>query len=560
MRFERLALVALLLLGAGCGGTFRPFGRVEVFWEDPDRESFSPEPAFRSAPHAWNEVDQMVFRRFARMWRFDPGRESINVNAVDEVPSSSWYTRRLGHFDPSRNDLLEGPCRGVPEPVPPYSVRQLASDNGTDVLHIADARGRVYEFQLDALRQPERASAAEVIGSRVYHAAGYFVPCTRIVHFTAEELVLAEDAHGVEDGIDTVLGFEQLEQALGRAHHRDDGFYRAAARAPLPGRRLGPWRYEGLRDGDYNDVVPHEDRRDVRAGYVLASWLNHYDASERTTQTVWISDDPRSSTGHLQHVHARFTDCLGAMPSDLELARRVGGGHAGFFDLDQIATDFLTLGAISRPWHTNRLGLVGATLGYWNVRDFEPQDWRPGYPNPAFQRATPRDFAWMARILAHLTPDDMGAIIAEAQVEDPLVRTEIERILVGRWRRLLDHWLRVVSPLAEPQVVVSEHGHELCAENLLVRTGLSDPARQAYWRRGHAFDGRALSAFELGPLVRRAPAHICVGLPDPLPSYLVVELAAAETRAELTRPLWVHLIDGEVRGVERPYDPEPPGH
>ena len=558
----RVAFALLLVLLGGCAGSFRPFTTRPVLWDDPDREDFAPSPEVYVAPHAWNEVDQMVFRRFARLWLFDPGREAVNVNALDEVPDSSWFTGRVGRYRglPEAELLREiaaGPCRDVPAPTPPLTITRLERDGAMYGLRVRDARSTSWYLRLDTESQPERATAAEVIGARLYHAAGYAVPCTRAYFFVRDDLRFAEDASTNADGADTPLAQTQLERALAAAHQRADGTLRAAAIATGPGTTLGPWRYEGVREDDYNDVVPHEDRRELRASYLLASWLNHYDASERNTRDRWVRPDPTREPGHIEHLHAGFSDALGAMPPELELARRVGGGHSGFFDLDHVVADFLTLGSLSRRYHANRLGVTGRILGYWNVRDFAPGAWRPGYPNPAFERATPRDFAWMARILAHLDPSDLRSVVAHAEIEDPQVRAEVERILLGRHRRLLEHWLPVVSPLTRPLLRRVRGRPELCLEDLMVRAELVDPRERAYWARADTFAGGTLSPLTLGPLVRRAPAHVCVALPEELPEYLILQIAAREHDDDddpRDRPLWVHLRGGEVVGIERPYD------
>ena len=38
---------------------------------------------------------------------------------------------------------------------------------------------------------------------------------------------------------------------------------------------------------------------------------------------------------------------------------------------------------------------------------FEPDDWKPGYPNPAFSRMKEQDAAWMARIIAEFSDEHL---------------------------------------------------------------------------------------------------------------------------------------------------------
>ena len=44
----------------------------------------------------------------------DPAGESVNVNALDEVRDSSWFTNRIGRFPMTPEQVRRGPCQGPP--------------------------------------------------------------------------------------------------------------------------------------------------------------------------------------------------------------------------------------------------------------------------------------------------------------------------------------------------------------------------------------------------------------------------------------------------------------
>src|SRR6185369_2769922 len=83
-------------------------------------------------------------------------------------------------------------------------------------------------------------------------------------------------------GIQRPFGQKELDEILDGAARRGDR-YRFIASKWLEGKPLGPFTYEGVRKDDPNDVVPHEDRRELRGQRVLAAWLGHFDAREQNS-------------------------------------------------------------------------------------------------------------------------------------------------------------------------------------------------------------------------------------------------------------------------------------
>src|SRR5208282_671162 len=53
---------------------------------------------------------------------------------------------------------------------------------------------------------------------------------------------------------------------------------RVMASLSIPGKLMGPHQYQGVRSDDPNDLIPHQQRRDLRGLAVFAAWVNHTDA------------------------------------------------------------------------------------------------------------------------------------------------------------------------------------------------------------------------------------------------------------------------------------------
>src|SRR5690606_23261742 len=123
------------------------------------------------------------------------GGEAVNVNALDEVPSSSWFENRIGNAPLSPAEIARGPCREAPfDPTGPLKVVSGKPDGVYPGFVVEDPRGRRFLLKLDIPAQPGRATAAEVIASRIYHAAGFHVPCYELVFVPPSALRIAPGA------------------------------------------------------------------------------------------------------------------------------------------------------------------------------------------------------------------------------------------------------------------------------------------------------------------------------------------------------------------------------
>src|SRR6266545_6495665 len=83
--------LAFLLIGA-CAGSER-FGDRALLWKDVDDRPI-PSPAPAEPGYHWMALRDALVQPLDRVLALDYGREAVNVNAVDEVPDSSWWRDR----------------------------------------------------------------------------------------------------------------------------------------------------------------------------------------------------------------------------------------------------------------------------------------------------------------------------------------------------------------------------------------------------------------------------------------------------------------------------------
>ncbi|HLK36609.1 MAG TPA: hypothetical protein VKU41_07630 [Polyangiaceae bacterium] len=482
--------------------------------EDPRHVSCAPEPY--DGTLYWDGADQMVLRPLSQMVGLSTGTESVDVNSLDEVPDSAWFTNRIGFRPMSSAELRQNACP-ADKLLDPETAKEgsWVIDKGKTFGSTPGFRMKVpgkgkYLVKLEAHRS-ERQVAASVIGEAVYYAAGYNASCEQALWVRPSVFKLTPGLTSRRGNFGDLYPFdEKALRELMQSSTMRDGLLRVSASAWIPGYGLGQFRYDGTRDDDPNDVVPHEDRRELRGARLLAAWIGDVDCREGNSFDTWMADapggPPDSSPGHVVHYQIGTSAALGNVWDSDELSRRLG--YSYLVDWGDMATSFLLLGAVSPAYERVQKKPGQEIFGYWNVEDFEPEQWKNEYPNPAFDRATERDAAWMARILARFTPDLVHTLVEMTKLSDPANAAYLESVLNGRLAKILARYLGRLSPIGELYV---DGSSTLCGTDLAEWRGLRDARSFRYGAR--LLDGRG------GWLrvERRPGGGICASLPHVAP-------------------------------------------
>lgn len=510
------------------------------------------------SPFVWDQVDNLWFAPVSRALSIEVTGEAVNVNSLDEVPDSAWFTNRprAHEVDAEADAQAPGACTADDVLPPPNRVRDGAwqidhgKDNGsTPGFRVQVPEKGLYMLKSDDKGKPERASAASVIGAAIYHALGYYTSCEQIVVLRKAQLALTPGLKVVENsGVSHPFDDAALDKVLATTTQLSGHRVRMQASKWLPGLALGPFRYTGTRDDDPGDVVDHADRRELRGMRVLAAWLDHWDAREQNSMDVWLAADPsdkRSSPGHVVHYVLDTSDTLGGEVSIDEMSRRLG--YAYDVDFAEIGRALITLGAQERPWdHAHRMP-GREKFGYYHAEDFDPAAWKPVYPNPAFVRMTERDAAWMARLIARFSPDDIRRFVALGRWQDPSDADYLAGILMERQRRILVRYLGKLSPLGE---IRTARSGQICATDFARLREIAAPAsfRYAIVERGGGRTVELPAEVNAGGAVCFRPQAVITGaLPDADPGRIVHIEITNGTRAG---PLVIQAYDLGPRGLQ----------
>jgi hypothetical protein len=561
----RLAPLAAIVLS--CAGSPRPFPLRAPMLVDTDTRPVSvacrPEPSAKEpdrvrcapaeyvSPFVWDQVDNLVFAPVSRALSIEVTGEAANATSLDEVADSSWFDNRIGIAPLSTEQRALGACtpadRLSDDVADGTWVVDHGKDNGSTLGFRIDVPGQGrYELKADDTGIPERASAASVIGAAIYNAAGFSTTCEQVVLIRRAQLKLQPGLTSTSNaGVVTPFDDKALDAVLASSTHIA-GRTRMQASKWLPGLALGPFRYVGVRADDPNDVIAHEDRRELRGSRLIAAWLNHWDSREQNSMDLWLATDAkhtRSSPGYVRHYVLDTSDVIGGGVGSRAETLRLG--QAYLVSLRDVMLDFVSLGAIERPWDRARPTPGREIFGVFSARDFDPEHWRGLYPNPAMVRMTERDAAWMARIIARFTADDIRGLAAAGELTDPRDTAYIANVLIARQHVILARYLTRLSPLADVHVA----GGQLCAVDLARASGAL-PADQFRYR---IVERTAGARIELAATV--APDGAVCFSPRSLARSDLADGAAARrvvfeirngTRAG---PLEIHAYDLNARGM-----------
>ena len=512
-------VVAIALVASGQTAAPR-FYPDDPLWSDDDRLF----DASKAVPIEDTNGYDFVVNTFT-----SPGERrdvrAMNVNTVDEVPDSSWFTNRIGR--PAAGLTAADVARG-PDTLAGVSLQGWVVSGGKSTgvqpgFRMTDPSGQLYQIEIDPPSNPELASAAEIIGTAFYHAIGYNTVDVYLADLDRSALTISERAtiRDPLNGKRRRLKRSDLDLVFERAARRPDGRYRVLVSRFAPGKPLGNFRYYGTRPDDPNDIVPHEHRRELRGARVFGAWLNHDDSRGINSLDML---EASAVGGWIKHYMFDFGSILG---SGTIYAQRHRPGNEYIFEHKPGWLTLATLGAYVRPWQRIDYPDVPRSIGRFESKAFDPIKWKPEYPNPAFENMRPDDAFWAARIVSRFTDEMIGAIVKKAQYSDPRATEFMTAALIERRDKVVAAWLNEVAPIVEPALTADG---TLRFVNAAVEAHAAEPPStyQLQWFR---FDNATAARTDVGgrqttsDMSARAPADLLAA-----GEFVGVEISAAHPR------------------------------
>jgi hypothetical protein len=429
-----------------------------------------------------------------------------NVNTVDEIPDSSWFTNRMLPRRITEEDIVRGPDAGRAPNPERWTVTREKSAGFSPGFTAKDANGETWFLSFDPPGNPEGATAAMVISTKIFWALGYnqvetFITAVDPTHLSIDPKATIRRPNGKR----TPMTQKDVNAVLERAARNADGTYRAAAGRLLPGKVLGAFLYEGTRSDDPNDIFEHEHRRELRALRVFGAWTNLTDLKAGNTLDTLVNVGGKSIVRHyIQDVGSTFG--MGANgPHDWD------EGFEYFYEPYQGMRRAATLGFALSPWQTARYEHY-PSIGRFEADAFDPRTWKPHAPTRAYIEMLDDDAFWAARRVGAFDDALIRAVVHTGEFSDAAAEQHLAALLMKRRDKILRAYLPGINPIVNP--TLGGDG-QLRFENAAVSAGVAEPPAgyRASWAR---FDNTTGESRPLGETVISRTAVIPA--PPELPS------------------------------------------
>ena len=438
-------------------GTFKD---QPIVWRVDDRRDIR-EPTELEFHRYATLADAFALRRTTRLLELGDRELAHNVNALDEVPNSTWFTNRIGIGQVSLEEAALAASQAGP-PKLPLEVTGGKPGGANPGMMAKDAEGRRFVIKFDTKENPGMQTATNTIVNRIFWTLGYNVPNDTIFTFRRDEVFVGEGATIKDEmGRKLPMTSADLERTLDSAPRYPGGRYRATASEFIAGIPKGGWAKEGVRDDDPNDRIPHEHRRELRGLRIFAAWLNHSDIKQDNTHDTYVEKEGKR---FLEHYLLDFGEAFAAQSAE---AGRNETGYEYWIDYENQTLAALSFGIWVRPWEHLK-ETRWPSIGVFSANHFDPEAWRPMSPYWPFHEADIRDKYWAAKLVMRFSRRLLRALVETGELEHERAEQYLTDTLYERRRIIGQTYLEAVSPLDHFEI----DREKLCATDLSVYHGL----------------------------------------------------------------------------------------
>jgi hypothetical protein len=466
-----LALLTVIVAGANIDAQKRP----RFFPDDPIARQPETQDASKAQPYFIQQMYEQVYNLFVQPGYKPSGMRAQNLNTIDEVPDSHWFTNRIGTHAISAQELTRGPNVGVPPDPSRWTLSREKTSGSHPGFTAVDAKGETWFLEFDPPYFPEGATGAVAVATKLFWALGYNQVESYLTTFDPKNIQIDPKATIKRpSGARTPFTKDDINAILNRVARKPDGTYRVIAGRLIPGKILGNFLYQGTRPDDPNDLVPHEHRRELRALRVFGAWTNLTDLKAANTIDALTTENGRSVVKHyLQDVGSTFGMCNDLHEWDLSWEH--------FYQGDTTAKRFFSLGFALSPWQTVDYKEY-PSVGKFEGDRFDPRTWRPQTPTTAYMELRDDDAFWAARRVVAFTDDLIRAAVRTGEFSDSEAEKYLGDVLIKRRDKIAAIYMTAINPIVSPRI---DANGALVFENAAVAAGVAKAPSgyRATWMR-----------------------------------------------------------------------------
>ena len=349
-----------------------PLSDAPVVWWEDDRNDIE-EPAERDPnllrdqihstmvrPVQRNASPSSLSRRVGSWFGGDHWRPAANVNALDEVPNSTWFTNRIGFFPMGADEIARGPGAGNgPDRSGPWTIFSAKTEGVTPGFNIRDAKGDAYLIKFDPQGYPgsPRDRGPSRAGSSGPRATTF--PRTRSSRSGARISCSARESRSRRAASSARRPSRTSRSCWPGWTRSRPGSTRRSPVGSCPAPRSVPSTTAVAARTIRTTRCEHDYRRELRGLRVFAGWLNHFDTKQHNSLDMFVEEDGR---GFVKHYLIDFASTIGTGargPTPLY------GWEYGF-DFPQTMARLFTVGLkeddwrrLERPERSRRGGVLG---------------------------------------------------------------------------------------------------------------------------------------------------------------------------------------------------------
>ena len=114
-----------------------------------------------------------------------------NLNTIDEVPDSNWFTNRILTHPLTATELARGPLVGDGPAPGPWTIVAPKTSGAAPGFTMRDSKNALWFVSFDAKGFPEAATGAIAVATRLFWALGYFQIENFLVSVKPEQMVMS---------------------------------------------------------------------------------------------------------------------------------------------------------------------------------------------------------------------------------------------------------------------------------------------------------------------------------------------------------------------------------